>query len=403
MTEASEYKSNQPITSGLVEDINKLLGKVVDLFDEHSTLRFCHFVTVWKDMKFPLIFHGRATFRELYEFTEDLFEIVKGFTVSPHKVGVRAGGLYLLYSLYFRQKTRPMVRIRLNLDEFRDLNDWVDRCRKDRHWELVYVWQKLRTEQAFYFVACTKPVGIESIGAAEKRAGIAGHYRMTGAAGHRLYTEPLKSENFRMVIEAVKKIDGRYRSMKAALSSGETDLGLSLISEDLTDKLTKLADHKGSAALDHLSKPGGNLLEENGTTIGQRRKKLREQAFGGNQSPVKKKSDIKDESPKKVRKARGRPKGAKNKASPTKLVIPEFEKAAKSLAVVKQDPALLEGIVKMPSQKGRRGPGRPPLSPSKRKKKQRKIKAKPTQPESMIVEEDPLNDVMEVVNEFSSN
>ena len=65
---------------------------------------------IWKDMKFGLIFCGRQTFRELYEFTEDLFDLVKLQALSPNSIGCRAAAIYLLYSLYFKQPARPMVR-----------------------------------------------------------------------------------------------------------------------------------------------------------------------------------------------------------------------------------------------------------------------------------------------------
>ena len=62
------------------------------------------------------IYHGREYFRELYEFTEDLFGLV-----SPHLFAedsndaLRAAALYLLYGLYFKQATIPKVRRKENI------------------------------------------------------------------------------------------------------------------------------------------------------------------------------------------------------------------------------------------------------------------------------------------------
>ena len=105
-----KYNPNQPITAGAKQDICTLISKVTALFDEYQSPRFNHFIDIWKEMKFGLIFCGRQTFRELYEFTEDLFDLVKIQAMSPNNFGNRAAAIYLLYSLYFKQPTRPMVR-----------------------------------------------------------------------------------------------------------------------------------------------------------------------------------------------------------------------------------------------------------------------------------------------------
>ena len=106
-----KYNPNQPIAAGAQLDISNLIEKATALFDEFQTLRFHHFVDIWKDMKFGLIFCGRQTFRELYEFTEDLFDLVKLQALPPNMFGSRAAAIYLLYSLYFKQPARPMVSL----------------------------------------------------------------------------------------------------------------------------------------------------------------------------------------------------------------------------------------------------------------------------------------------------
>ena len=108
-SEEIKYNPNQPIAAGAKHDICALIHKVTALFDEYHTPRFNHFIDIWKEMKFGLIFCGRQTFRELYEFTEDLFDLVKLQAISPNKFGNRAAAIYLLYALYFKQPARPMV------------------------------------------------------------------------------------------------------------------------------------------------------------------------------------------------------------------------------------------------------------------------------------------------------
>ena len=164
-----KYNPNQPIAAGAHQDICTLIRKVTALFDEYGTLRFHHFVDIWKDMKFGLIFCGRQTFRELFEFTEDLFDLVKLQTSSQNKFGHRAAAIYLLYSLYFKQPARPMVRIKVTMDEYADMSKFIDKCRMEKHWDLAYVWVKLMTDNAFHFVIADRPYGIDTINAIELR------------------------------------------------------------------------------------------------------------------------------------------------------------------------------------------------------------------------------------------
>ena len=89
------------------------------------------------------IFHGRQGFRELTEFTEDLLKIVKSYTLKHNKMGIRAAAIYLWYTLYFKQPTRPKVRLHVDKREYSDLNKFLKQCREERHWEIVYCWSKL--------------------------------------------------------------------------------------------------------------------------------------------------------------------------------------------------------------------------------------------------------------------
>ena len=114
-TEEVKFNPNQAISAGAQKDISTLIHKVTALFDEYRTPRFKHFIDIWKDMKFGLIFCGRQTFRELYEFTEDLFDLVKLQAMAQNKFSNRAAAIYLLYALYFKQPARPLVSNMLHL------------------------------------------------------------------------------------------------------------------------------------------------------------------------------------------------------------------------------------------------------------------------------------------------
>ena len=114
--EEVKFNPNQSIAAGAKKDISTLIHKVTVIFDEYRTPRFKHFIDIWKDMKFGLIFCGRQTFRELYEFTEDLFDLVKLEAMTPNKFSNRAAAIYLLYALYFKQPARPLVSNNLHFN-----------------------------------------------------------------------------------------------------------------------------------------------------------------------------------------------------------------------------------------------------------------------------------------------
>ena len=103
------YNPFQPLIHGVDFDVQSLIKQTVAIFDETNTLRITHFTKVWHKMQFGLIFHGRQGFRELTEFTEDLFRIVKSYTLKHNDMGIRAAAIYLWYTLYFKQPTIPKV------------------------------------------------------------------------------------------------------------------------------------------------------------------------------------------------------------------------------------------------------------------------------------------------------
>ena len=137
------YHPFQPLIHGVNYDVTSLLNQTVALFDATGTLRISHFTKIWRKMNFGLIFHGRQGFRELTEFTEDLLKIVKSYTLKHNKMGIRSAAIYLWYTLYFKQPTRPKVRLHVDKREYSDLNRFMKQCREERHWEIVYCWSKL--------------------------------------------------------------------------------------------------------------------------------------------------------------------------------------------------------------------------------------------------------------------
>ena len=170
-------------TAGIDEDVEIFIYKVFEQFEKNVGPRFSEFTTEWHKSNFGLIFCGRENFRETFEFTEELFHRVKKYVRvemkgKPQHTLVRYAGLYLMYSLFFKQPCRPRVKFRLLRDEFEELvslsqlarlSDWDYiifllnhlNFRRDNHWDVTYAWSKLYATHAFHFVSTSSPMGIE--------------------------------------------------------------------------------------------------------------------------------------------------------------------------------------------------------------------------------------------------
>ena len=266
-------------------------------------------------------------------------------------------------------------------DQYKDLNDWMNECRNNRHWELVYVWSQLVLDHAFLFVGSTTPVGMENASAAEKRASVVGQYHLSGGRDEGGHVPISKNELVRDIMEGMGRTHKRYMVMKSALtgdSQAAHDHGLNLAQEQFPERILEIS------SIHHrpLGRPGfsgtgvqGNFLEEDGLTIGQRRKKLRDKAFE-HRSPSKRQqlaaaaataeensedSDLieelaKHEERKKKRKksdrGRGRPqvktrerkpssKQVGEKKAEASLADKDLEEVIKSCGAYKEDPSLL--------------------------------------------------------------
>jgi len=375
MTSLNESVASEPVSfinwstnRGVAEDVNNIITQTLDIFDDNCELRIKHFHTVWKSMSFGLIFHGRQSYRELYEFTEDLLGHTRNLCLHPNDFGRRAAAFYLLYTLYFKQPCRPKVRIRVEYYQYEDLCHWMNELRSGCHWELVYCWAKLVTDNAFLFVGTTKPVGLENSGRNQDRFGL----NPTGRSKKRNFEtqqEPIfNKDSFSMMLERMTKTHNRYVNMKKALIGEEKfDSGLAQASDYFPSVMKEIFSNPKSH-----EKVTGNFLSENGRTIGQRRKEIIEKSFGTNANTLGEEHEesndipeVNDEDWKPGLKGKGKGKGKKRKSKPDMINIDlsqDLKSLCKSLAAVKEDPSLLSGIndddVIMPKKKLKTGTGK---------------------------------------------
>lgn len=352
------YHPYQPLIHGVNYDVTSLLSQTVALFDETGTLRISHFTKIWRKMNFGLIFHGRQGFRELTEFTEDLLKIVKSYTLKHNKMGIRAAAIYLWYTLYFKQPTRPKVRLHVDKREYSDLNKFLKQCREERHWEIVYCWSKLIADHAFVFQASNKRLGLEFSGKASRTNLVSAKKPSKG------FDSFFNDSEYKEVYESLQQTHTKYSAMKKALtgSSGSGyaiyDTGLSMISDDLPDKIMKWTTTKINSS-DQKSM-GGNFLKENGVSIGQRRQQIIQKSYEENAIDEQIEDNFETTSPMKIS-GKGKGRGKNRKESIQEIGSPDGSQTlaslAKSLAAVKEDPSLLIGLDGGPTLK--KGRGRP--------------------------------------------
>ena len=292
------------------------------------------------------IFHGRKSYRELYEFTEDVFQIVKSYSLFPNEFGTRAAAFYLLHTLYFKQPCRPKVKIYFEYDQYEDLSQWINECRAGRHWEIVYCWAKLITDHAFHFCASVKFLGLEFASKSGDRLS-----DKPGKSRKNFAPDPLyKQDSFREILESLSKTHGQYENMKKALN-----LEFSIASKDFPLNLERLsADEK--FAMEKGDK--GNTLKENGVGIGQRRKNIIEKSltFGSGTSSLENEDEDEEWKPDE-KKSKGKGKGKGQKKTQEEIDLNgDLKTLARSLAAVKEDPSLLIGInesdIVLPGGKG---------------------------------------------------
>ena len=68
-----EFTIDQTIGAGLNEDIERIIYLAYDEFEKQEGPRFKLFTEVWQKTCLGQIFSGRESFREMFEFSEELF------------------------------------------------------------------------------------------------------------------------------------------------------------------------------------------------------------------------------------------------------------------------------------------------------------------------------------------
>ncbi|KAK2158965.1 hypothetical protein LSH36_161g10003 [Paralvinella palmiformis] len=216
-----------PMT-GVQTDFLALLKKFVD----SGSVRYEKFAEIWRASKMTLIFSGRQSDAEVREFTEKCFNIAKTFLFGASGFQTTVGGLYLLYALFSKQLFEPTVKIQKMMDV----------ASKEYHYDVEYIFWKLRHSNAFHYVSCpTLQSGLQSfVNNSQEKA--AQSYNRSGPESllrdQGIICELTDSD----AIDQLRAIHEQYQRVKCAMAGPDADEpqpSLSMIDSGIVEQMTK--------------------------------------------------------------------------------------------------------------------------------------------------------------------
>jgi len=265
----AEFSIDQTIAAGLSDDIERIIYLAFDQFEKQEGPRFNLFTDIWHKSGLGEIFTGRESFREMFEFSEELLARVKRFALSSlqgkanHQL-VRFAAIYMLYSLYFKQPCRPRAKVRLVAAELEDLRATAELARAEQHWDVTFAWCRLVTGHAFHYTAAAGWMGLEVAQQLEQRE--AGERSSQGARD-----DYFTSKEYTGLIRKLGKAHAKYTEMKSSLAP-PSDRGLFLADSSFPTTVRKVAKRRRAPE-----------VEEGTSSIGRKRRELKERAYGEEQ------------------------------------------------------------------------------------------------------------------------
>lgn len=260
------------IIAGIDEDLEATMFSAFQEFEKEAGPRFSAFTKVWKESCFGCIFNGRESYRDLYEFTEEILDRVKQSTRPVYQNRernslLRYAGLYMMYALFFKQPCRPRVKLRLTLEEMKELQDLAEQARVENHWDVVYAWSKLFNQHAFHFTALPTQMGLEMAIQLEQKK------RMENQNSRGAQNEYFKSKEFNGLLKGMRKIHSKYTRLKGSLSNAEdeTEKSLYFIDPNLPESIKEIIEPKGE--------PPEEALYTDRDGIGSKRRNLKNKFF----------------------------------------------------------------------------------------------------------------------------
>ncbi|ESO97073.1 hypothetical protein LOTGIDRAFT_174642 [Lottia gigantea] len=276
-------KSVTQPTLGIKQDFETLIERFVAM----ETVRYENFAEIWREMKLSLLQSGRQNQQEAREFLEEVFDIAICYYLPPFNFQVRTCGLYLMYGLYNTQYSIPPVKFRVTMDMWKDLTDYQNEAHSQQHYDIDFVFQYLRSANAFSFVFSRKEMRLRAT-----NSGLSSYYQQD--------LGPMEQSNIVNIVSTddlrqLTAVDYQYQQLKIALAgpgAKKPDVSLAVIQENIVDSITNSIKQHQEKVKKLISKTKAQMSDSNSEemsqstqddedeTTGSRRAKLRAKAFG---------------------------------------------------------------------------------------------------------------------------
>lgn len=214
----------------------------IKLFSESNTLRFETFAEIWKSKKFCFIYAGRQNAHECLEFAEECMNVLVDFCFAPCQQQVRVCALYLIYGLFFNYPFQPRVKLRLTQQEWKEMLAFIIEMNANSHLDVEFVFNKLRNEQAFCFVATRQAASLLCKNMGEGIPEMDQNRLFILANQISAPAQIFQSD----VIDELAALQEEYKNLKKDClnNQGGYDASFNMIDENLVQNITKLvANH----------------------------------------------------------------------------------------------------------------------------------------------------------------
>lgn len=259
--------------AGVQTDVDALMKKFV----EKKSIRYEEFAKIWKEMKFSSIFLLKDNERELLMFTRECFTIAMNLWTINYSFQEQVTGLYLLYGFYVKQSLNPPVKIRITLEQWKQLRDIFSIATREHHLDICFILRRLQLMNAFHFVATPTMMGPKS---SLRLNGISEVQETSHLDDVMIPLHELKNCGH---LEQLQAIHEHYTKMKEA-QSNESVQTLNIVSgdiyEEINEKIKQFQERYKYSNQDSTYEEGGiNEEDEGEENIGTRRARLRAQQF----------------------------------------------------------------------------------------------------------------------------
>ncbi len=146
------------LRSALEQDVRTLMVS----YQKKQAYDFTSFADVWKERTFSLVHFACPEKLGRPVFMQTLYQIILSYnTMNTRLLEVKLGVLYGLYLLYFTQPEVfpifPKEKIRLILTSWKEIFELYKYSKQYDLYDAVYIYEKMRKEHIFEFVANIDP------------------------------------------------------------------------------------------------------------------------------------------------------------------------------------------------------------------------------------------------------